>query len=114
MTTQSYTNRTFQLWEYRVSHGSLLIRSPQGPDAKTNVDVICVGVEYVAAPRFLRSLEITEPTRKELRLLEQLLGKELVASSVIILASSGQRFPIVAGHFKVEENELAIFESPFE
>lgn len=114
MTTQRFTNRKFQLWEYRVSHGSLLIRSPQGPDEKKNVDIVCAGVEYLAAPRFLRGVEVVEPTREELRLLEQTLGKQLAASSVVILASSGQRFPIVAASFKVEENERDIFESPFE
>lgn len=114
MTTQLTTNRTFQLWEYRVNHGSLLIRSPQGADAKTNVDIICTGVEYIAAPRFLRGIEIAEPTLDELRKLEQTLGKPLTAASVRILASSGQRFAIVAASFRLEENERDIFESPFE
>jgi hypothetical protein len=114
MTTQRFVDRTFQLWEYRVSHGSLLIRSPQGADAKKNVDIVCTGVEYLAAPRFMRGVEVTEPTIEELRHLEQLLGKQLTASSVVILASAGQRFQIVSASFKVEENEKDIFESSFE
>jgi len=109
-----FSNRTFQLWEYRVGHGSLLIRSPRGPDLKTNVDIVCAGVEYLAAPRFLRGLEIVEPTLEELQLLEQKLGRSLLASTVRIFASSGQRFPIVAASFKLEENERDIFESPLE
>ncbi len=113
MTTQRFANRTFQLWEYRVSHGSLLIRSPQNTDSKINVDIICAGVEYLAAPRFLRGLEILEPTLDELQQLEKMLGKQLSASSVRILASSGQRFPVVAASFALEENEHDIFESPF-
>jgi hypothetical protein len=43
----SYLSRRFQLWEYRVSHGSLLVRSPKGPDATTNVDLVFDGVEYI-------------------------------------------------------------------
>ena len=43
----SFSGRTFQLWEYRVSHGSLLIRSPKGEDVAMNIDIICVGVERV-------------------------------------------------------------------
>lgn len=114
MTTQLSTNRTFQLWEYRVSHGSLLIRSPQGPDTKKNIDIICTGVEYMAAPRVLRGMEIEEPTLDELRKLEQTLGRPVTAATVRILASSGQRFQIVAASFRLEENERDIFESPFE
>lgn len=114
MTTQLFSNRTFQLWEYRVSHGSLLIRSPQGPNARTNVDLICSGVEYLAVPTLLSGVEIMSPTSEELRRLEQTLEMQLAASSVIILASSGKRFPIVAAGFKVDENELDIFASPFE
>lgn len=106
-------NRTFQLWEYRVSHGSLLIRSPQGTDSKVNVDLVCSGVEYLAVPRFLRGLEIVEPTQEELQCLERLLSRPLSASTVRILASSGQRFPIVAASFKLGENERDICESPF-
>jgi len=89
MTTQSFPNRTFQLWEYRVSHGSLLIRSPGNPDAKTNVDFVCIGVEYLAVPRFLHGVDVTKPTLEEMHQLEQTLGKQLTASSVVILASSG-------------------------
>ncbi len=114
MTTQRYVNRTFQLWEYRVSHGSLLIRSPQGAETKNNVDIVFIGIEYLAAPRFLRGVEIAEPTNEELRQLEARLGKRLTESSIVILVSAGQRFPIVAASFKVEENELDIFESPFQ
>lgn len=114
MAAKRFINRTFQLWEYRVSHGSLLIRSPHGIDATKNIDIVCIGVEYFAAPRFIRELELTEPTLDELKQLEQVLGKQLTASSVVILASCGRRFPIVAASFKVEENEKEIFESPFE
>lgn len=113
MTARNFTNRIFQLWEYRVTHGSLLIRSPQSSEAKTNVDIICTGVEYLAVPRFFRGLEIVEPTSEEVRSLEEKLGKQLTSASAYILVSSKQRFPIVAASFKLEENEQDIFESPF-
>ena len=31
-----FPDRRFQLWEYRVSHGSLLIPSPKNPEAARN------------------------------------------------------------------------------
>ena len=44
------TGRQFQLWEYRVSHGQMLLRSvPSGEDA-TNVDVLFWGVSRIDLP----------------------------------------------------------------
>ena len=62
----------------------------------------------------MRGVELAKPTLEELRQLEQTLGKQLTASSVVILVSAGQRFPVVAASFKVEENERDVFESAFE
>lgn len=108
-----YANRTFQIWEYTVTHGSLLIRSPRSADAIKNVDIVCIDVEYVAAPRFLRGLVIDEPTSEELQQHRRILGRPLDTSSIIILASSGHRFSVVAASCNVEENEKDIFDSPF-
>jgi hypothetical protein len=113
MTSQSFAHRTFQLWEYLVSHGSLLVRSPQAEGVKTNVDIVCTGVEYIEVPRFLRGLEIKEPRPEELQRLGDVLGKPLLPSSICILASGAHRFAIVAASFKVDENENDIFDSPF-
>jgi hypothetical protein len=41
------SDRYFQLWEYQVSHGMLLLRSPRSPEHQTNLDVLFHGVEYV-------------------------------------------------------------------
>ncbi len=114
MLNTSFVGRTFQLWEYNVSHGSLLIRSPKGPDVANNIDIVCSGVEYVGAPRFLRDLQILEPTIDELKLLGNALDKQLNPSSVRIFSSSGKRFFVVAAGFKLDENNNDIFDSPFE
>ena len=57
--------RQFQLWEYQVSHGFLLIRSPAGPDAAKSIDIIFVGVEYLAAPRHLGEIAVSDATVDE-------------------------------------------------
>lgn len=49
------SSRRFQLWEYRVSHGSLLIRSPRCPQERTNIDVIFDGAKYRLSPDAARS-----------------------------------------------------------
>ena len=36
----SFENSEFQLWEFKVSHGSLLIRSPKGPETPKNIDLV--------------------------------------------------------------------------
>ena len=114
MPIQDFSKRTFQLWEYHVSHGLLLIRSPQGPESNVNFDLICIGVEYMEIPRFLRGLQICEPTAKELQELERRLGKSLAVNEIHILLSGDRRFKLVAAKIWLEENELDIFESRLE
>lgn len=118
--TSQKSDRTFQVWEYQISHGQLLIRSPKAPATKTspelrtNVDLVCLGVEYMAMPRALRGLELLAPSSDEIHHLEALLGKAIEPDNVKILASEGKRFPIVASTFSLWENDWDIFKSPFE
>ena len=105
--------RQFQLWEYHVSHGSLLIRSPAGPGAATNVDIICVGVEYVSAPRHLGEIELSTATADEIQSVERVLQRSVLPSRLRVLQSSKGRFLVVAADLKVQEHGGDIFESPF-
>jgi hypothetical protein len=109
----SYPQRTFKLWEYKVSHGSLLIRSPKGPEATLNVDILCFSLEYLAAPTRMRGLDLLEPSDEDLLRLAGALGKEVSASRARVILSEGRRLPIVAGRFVVSENDDEIFSSPF-
>jgi len=108
----SYPDRRFQLWEYRVSHGSLLIRSPKGPNVDRNVDLVFVGVDYVAAPRFLHGVEVIRGAE----------GDQAAASAAIdsvdpervfVLLSGGRRYLVVAVSVRIGENDDEIFDSPF-
>lgn len=105
--------RRFQLWEFHVSHGSLLIRSPAAQESMTSIDIICVGVEYISAPRHLREVTIVQPTAEEIQSLEKVLQKSLPPSHVWIMQSAGQRFTIVASALQVREHSGEIFDSPF-
>lgn len=106
--------RKFQLWEYHVSHGSLLIRSPADPDFETSVDIICVGVEYIVAPRHLEEVTISEATDSEVQKIEEILGKHVPPSRIRVLQGSRQRFLVVAAALKIQEHRGDIFDSPFE
>lgn len=119
-TAAQYAYRVFKLWEYQVSHSQLLIRSPKSPatpsapEQLTNVDLVCLGVEYLAVPRLFRGLEVVSPTHEELGELEVLVGSKIEPTGVRILLSQGRRFPLVASSFTLSENNWDIFESPFE
>lgn len=106
--------REFQLWEYHVSHGSLLIRSPASPEFQTSIDIICVGVEYLAAPRHLGEITVSGATEVEIASLEEILAKKLPPSRVWALQGSRQRSLLVAAALKVQEHLGDIFDSPFE
>jgi hypothetical protein len=109
----SFPDRTFQLWEYQVSHGTLLIRSPKAPGLPKNIDLVCIAVEYLAVPRHIKGLDLQKATTKEIEYLSQVLASEVQSSKVQVIVSQGQRFPIVALQFSITENDGDIFESPF-
>ncbi len=112
--------RSFQVWEYQVSHGQLLIRSPispatdHAPARVTNIDIVCLGVEYMCLPRFLGGVIMTRATLEEVRDIGTLLGKAVEPDATAALTSNGRRFHVVAASFVVSENDWDIFDSPFE
>ena len=118
--TAMKSDRVFKVWEYQISHGQLLIRSPKAP-AKgdhsqqiTNLDLVFLGVEFMAVPHEFRGVDITLPAAREVEELESLLNKSIEPKSIRIIDSQEKRFPIVASSFSFSENDWDIFESPFE
>lgn len=105
--------RRFQLWEYHVSHGSLLVRSPASPGVETSVDIICVGVEYIAAPRHLGEITISSASPAEMERLETTLQKKLSPSRVWVLENSNGRFFIVGVSLKIRKHHGNIFATAF-
>jgi hypothetical protein len=120
MSTLLPSDRTFKVWEYQVSHGQLLVRSPKapassfGPEQVTNLDIAFSGVEYMALPRLMRGLELVHATPQEVTALSRVVGRSLIADHVLILVSGTNRFPVVATGVTVSENSWDIFESPIE
>jgi hypothetical protein len=114
------SSRDFQVWEYQVSHGHLLVRSPKkpasqrSPEQTTNLDIHFWGVEYLELPRHLKGIEIMLPNQEELTRLEAILSRRIAPKSVTVLLSGGCRFIVVSSGLKISENEWDIFESPIE
>lgn len=85
----AYPDRIFQLWEYRVSHGSLLIRSPKGPEAESNVDLIFVGVDYLAVPHSIKGVAVDRGTAEDVAAVAAAFG-EVSPERVFALSSQGR------------------------
>jgi hypothetical protein len=109
----SFVGRKFQFWQYRVSHGELLVRSPKDAVHPRNVDLMFAGVEYVDLARFLPDLEVDEPNNEDMTRAQERLGKSVERQNVIVLKSQGRHYVVVAAAVKVVESEMDIFDSPF-
>ena len=79
-----------------------------------NVDLVCLGVDYIAAPQAFHGPELLPPTSDEIDNLKKILGRTIALENIRILASGEKRFSIVASSFTMSENDWDIFESPFE
>jgi hypothetical protein len=108
------SDRAFQIWDYNVSHGQLLLRSPKSPDIAMNVDVVLWGVEYVEIASMLQGLEIVSPSSDEVRRVGEALASKADPSGVHCFVSGGRRYLVAAAGFKVLRNDLDLFESSLE
>ncbi len=104
--------RNFQFWEYRVSHGELLLRSPKTDEFPLNVDIVFADVRYVALPRFLPGLQIAEAPERDVARAEEHLGVAVDPRTVTVLESGGRRHLVVAAFRAVTESDMDIFGSP--
>lgn len=103
--------RTFRLWEYRVSHDLLLLRSPKNDQYRTNADVIFRGVEYVELPSLLKGLAIRRGDTTNDATNEQPPAEQRVVVSVV---SGGRRYSIVATALLTRESAGDIFDTKLE
>jgi hypothetical protein len=113
--------RRFQLWELSSGHSGLLIRSPKGagrlpsdPIVETNIDLLCLGVEYIELIWYLGELQIVPMRQDEVGRISRFLGEAPPIKRLLALENEkGQRFLLVAAAWKIEEHACDIFESPF-
>lgn len=104
---------TFQFWEYKVSHGGLLIRSPISKLKNVNTDIIFNSVEYISLPRYLKGVIIKAPNDDEVLRVSSILNKKIPSRNVFVIASEGVDYLIVALSMMVDINEMGLFDSPF-
>lgn len=106
--------RNFRLWDFRVSHDQLLLRSPKNAETPKNLDVAFVGVEYIELPTRMRELRIEEPEVDDHVRAEQALGRPVPHTQVFVIQTDDRRHIVVAAAVRFFENELDIFESSLE
>ncbi|RED51215.1 hypothetical protein [Aestuariispira insulae] len=108
-----YDNLTFQLWDYSVSHGMLLIRCPAARGETENTDIVFHGVIYMALPRHLLGLKFVEPTEAEAARMNHLLGPVDTKNNLYVIESGQDRHLVLAAGMRVEKNELDVFDLPY-
>lgn len=107
-----FYDRHFQIWEYKVSHQQLLIRSPKSHEHTTNLDLVFVGVDYLALPVSFDGITVVPPNDAEQQFARTCSSFD--SAQAIILESGGQRHLVVAAKVRVFENDLDLFESSLE
>lgn len=107
-------NRMFRLWDFRVSHDQLLLRSPKTETTPKNVDIAFVGVEYVDLPTKVPNPVLMSPEVSDLLKAQDSLGRIVQKNEVFVIQIGDRRHIVVAAAMKVFENDLDIFESSLE
>ena len=67
-------DRKFQVWQYSVSHGQLLLRSTKSQEHQTQVDILFKDVIMMQLPTLFRDLAIWEISTDEFNSLELSTG----------------------------------------
>lgn len=108
-----FPSRTFQAWDFTVSHGSLLIRSPRGQEDLENADVCFVGVEFMSIPRTFKGLRIVPGSDRDAVVVAPLAGAFSSEAKVFLLRSEGRTGIVVAADCSVSMNDRDIFDVPW-
>jgi hypothetical protein len=103
--------RTFRIWLYTVTHGTLLLRSVKEPGLPTRVDVIFKPVRYVRMPTTLVGLAVHSVLPSELHgELAESVGAVDPEDKVFALAGPRGDAWVVSGVMGWHEDEGGDFE----
>ncbi|MFG2594567.1 hypothetical protein [Streptomyces sp. NPDC048462] len=82
--------REFQVWQYSVSHSTLLLRSVNVEGFETRIDVLFTAVELMHLQPYCARLEISEATSVERgRILGDQLAAELPGTLYLLNGGEG-------------------------
>lgn len=104
-------NRLFKLWYYTVSHKQMLLRSV-GNDVTPNLDIYFGDVTYIEIPMEMNEIEILKTVQEDVDYITQRIGT--TDKTITVLLSGNHKFFVVSSIVKVIENNLSMFELPFD
>lgn len=108
-----FANRKFKFWYYTVSHSQALIRSI-GLNGACNIDIYFGDVLYIEIPSDFSDLTIDETTTDDIKYINNRLRKDIEPNKVTVLVCNVERYYVVSTIKKVMENQLSLFELPFD
>lgn len=104
-------NRLFKLWYYTVSHGQMLLRS-MGSEELGNMDIYFGDVSYIELPCKMNKIEILTTAQEDIDYIAKRIGK--TEKKITVLLSENRKFYVVSAFVKIIENNLEMFELPFD
>ncbi len=107
-------DREFRLWDFRVSHDQLLLRSAKTDTFPTNIDIAFVGVEYIELPTRIESPTICPPAEADVERAQLALGRNIPSDQIFVVEAGNSRYLVVAAAMKASENDLDFMESSLE
>lgn len=108
-----FSSRRFRAWDFTVSHGSLLIRSPRGDSHLDNEDIYFVGVEFMSIPRAFDGLEVAIGGEADLLAIAPHAGSFSRETKMFLLRSRDRTSVVVAARCSVSRSDCDIFEVPW-
>ena len=103
------SGRRLKFWDYVVTHNQMLLRSPRSPTESTNIDLVFWHVQFVQLPTLMNGFRLETASVEEVDRLNAIHVRHALPDFCYAISSSEQRYLVVAGGFKVLENELDIF-----
>ena len=104
-------NRLFKLWYYPVSHGQMLLRSI-GNEETCNMDIYFGAVSYIELPVKINNIIILEPQQEDIDYIVKRIGN--TEKIITVLLSNNHKLYVVFSIVKTIENDLGMFDLPFD
>jgi hypothetical protein len=100
---------TLRLWDYTVSHAVALFRRPATLTVPENLDLIFIGVSYLAVPTTLDHPTISLGSAEALA--DLAFSSIPRGSRLFVIRQSGQTHHVIAAGWSLEENRRDLFDS---
>ena len=106
MSSRKFPGRDFQLWNYQVSHGMLLLRSPKNSGHPTRVEIAFKNVHAIKLPTAMRDIAIAVADERSAQLIREEAGVPTDGGEVFLIkGGGGTKGYVIAGIAFGQEDE---------